>query len=414
MTEWLAGNLTLEYPFVDGTTDYLTQCFADALVSAAASGPFTLTAFQPNLLTNAVVQVHAGSQLVLSTTSAVVTTLGPYTVLAGADAVRGSYYQFVVSVPALVAYINLGGPLTFDPSAQASLEGSVTSLNGLQGEVVLNLPNFSDVSFTDEVGTIGFDAPADRVDCSGTDCGFVFAMNGVVPDQFGSLVLKTDDCLRAMVQPAAVGRLVLADVCTACTDSVDCTALDAWLVSASTYFYNLAAIYTAQFNNYQQLVAATNMEIKAAQAASSPVCDDGAMFHSAVRTFNKPYFCQLVVGVTNASKSLAEVIIGNILGSGVWNYIPNSGVLQIFTITGKQFEPTGLSSSTFVLQQNETATYTVEAEMTPPTVPTQPFDFTGVWPSPSTWSASINASFPGCTGPDVRLTLSDVLGGPMA
>jgi hypothetical protein len=298
--EWLAGNLNLAYPLGDQVTDPITHVIADGFVAAPALGIFTLTIFDPQALTNAHVQVKQGATVILETTTATVTTMGDYKVMEGVDTARGSRYRFIVSSAAIQTYALLTTPVEFAPNACVTVNPVVTSLNGLDGDVELTFDKF--VSIQNDTNTVvSAQDPVDRVDCSETDCDNVFSLSGIQPDGFGSFVLANDGCHRAVPHPTEPHKLLLYNLCEPCLDCDDIDELNAKFAEQADYSYHLAAIHHDQFNRYQTALVAANRVEETLENISGTFAHTCGIVQIAGRSFNRPYFSQLVVAVTNTS-----------------------------------------------------------------------------------------------------------------
>jgi hypothetical protein len=414
--EWLEQNLERVYPFVDGTPDPLTGIVADARIVTGIEGPLTLTTFTPQSLTNALVVIMSGVTTVLSTTAAVVTTTGAFTTLTAHDTVNDSWCTLICSTVGLQTYTNLTTTLTFVPTAITLIPPYVQSINGLTGAVTLSLPNYSIVTETGDTVTVAFQDGNGRFNCDAPPAGWptsgvgaivpcdqqVFTINGIGPDQFGSFSLTPDTCLR--LGPTAINyQLVAADFCLPCVDSARVVRTDQWLAEASKYFYDLAAIVTDQFNRYQYAVAQANIEI--ASAASRAVVSAPGFFDLGVRSFNRPYFSQIVIAVANTTAATCTVSLIIDAGSldSAFSPVPNSAIIQQFLTTGQQFTPivtTVPSPSVPVVLNmgpNETATITAEVQMNPVVPP-------NVLPTSGTWTVTATTVFTEGGNPTIVLT----------
>ncbi len=339
MAEYLEENLRLAYPFADQETGAVVSCFADAQIVAGVAAPLTLTIFSPLAFTNAHVKIQSGATVVLETTSATVTTLGPYTVLIGVDSGRQSSYKFICDTAALTIFPFLATPVAFNPQVCSFDGGRVQTLNGLSGDVTLHVPNFSAVEETDGVTTVSFQDPSERVDCSAADCAQVFQINGQTPDQFGSFGFANDGCHRVVPHPTNPAKLVIYNFCTPCLDCDDVDALNARQETQAEYYYQLSAIYHDQFNRYQRNVAAANLAIEGAASRSDLQTPTG-MVDIGGRSYNPPYFSQLVLAVTNSSLYHIQIVFTvTITPSGVSSqltYVPSSGQIHRYLLTGSQ------------------------------------------------------------------------------
>ncbi len=366
--EWLEQNLGLAYPFADEATDPVVGVFADALVSCGAEGPYTLTVFDPQALTNAHVQIKFGADVLLETFVATVDTLGDYTVLSGVDVARGSSFRFIVSTELVTPFPGLTGPVEFTPGACSFNGGTVSSLNGLTGDVIVSIPDHSQLVIDGQNVSFGFQDPEDRVDCSSADCEKVFTINGQAPDQFGSFVVSPDGCYRLVPHPADAGKLLLFNLCSPCLDCDNVVELDAKFATQSDYYHHLAAIYHDHFNRYQRGVAKANREVVEAQTRGLVVAN--GMVDVSGRSFNRPYFSQLSLALLNStpyriSIDLTVTITPSDVNSQL-TYMPETAVLQRFQVSGNQF--TNLDdlpgSVTITLDPQESVAVATEVQRT--------------------------------------------------
>lgn len=340
--EWLAGNLLLSYPFDDAVTDpLLTALFADALITSTIPGPYTLTVFNPQALTNGVVTIVSGSTPVLSGVPMTGSALGAYTVINAHDSSTGSSARFIVSTVALASYASLLTPAIFVPDVSNLENTVVSSLNGLTDDVTISFDKYINATPNGNLMTISAEEPADRVVCS--DAAEVLTINGVAPDPFGSFNLGLDGCLRLIPNPAVSSQLIVADFCAPCVSTPLAQVVNTQLGIQASYFYHMAAIYQDQFNRYQVLVAALNHKLSLVGASllipgSGPTnTNPDTMIDVSGRAINRPYFSQLVLGVSNSSPFKISVAITATIGAlgSVTEPVPGSGSIQRFLINGK-------------------------------------------------------------------------------
>ena len=165
-TGFLESNLDIAYPFVDSTeaisvgadpNDVLiTSVVADALVVGDQDGPYILEAFNPNYdplavdpLGLAVIQVSGAAGVFINTTGATSVDLGGG--FRSLDAVgTGGQIRLIVSTSGIAGLAALASPVEF--SARVCSRGlqGVTSIEGLTGDVVLRLPDYSPLKATGE------------------------------------------------------------------------------------------------------------------------------------------------------------------------------------------------------------------------------------------------------------------------
>lgn len=340
MSEWLEQNLTLAYPFVDQVTGPITGVFADAQVVSTVNGDLTLSIFDPQGLTNAHVQIKSGATVVLETTVATVSTFDAYTVLRGSDAARGSSFVFILSTAAVAIFPYQPTPVDFVPSVLNVTSGSVAHVNGLTGDVIVSLPSYVVLSISGSLVTIDAQNAADRVDCSGTDCAKVFSILSQTPDSFGSLGIANDGCHRLVPHPENPHTLLLYNFCTPCLSCDDVDTLNAHIVAQGDYYHQLSAIYHSQFNRYQDAVAAANAQVFGVEGRADAVLAAG-LFNISGRSFNRPYFSQLALGITNSSTYTVSVAItvaiSNAAVASQLTFVPGSGSIERYLKSGDQF-----------------------------------------------------------------------------
>ncbi len=366
--EWLAQNLDLAYPFIDDTSDSVIRVFVDALVSCGTQGPYTLTTFAPEDLTNAHVKITHGATTLFEAFTATPTTLGDYTVLVGSDATRGTSYKFILVTSLLPTFPGLSAPVEFAPAACAFNDATLTSLNGLTGDVVLSIPDHSQLVIDGQQVAFGFQDPVDRVDCDTADCDKVFTINGQAPDQFGSFVVSPDGCYRLVPHPADHEKLLLFNFCQPCLDCDNVVELDTKFATQSDYYHHLAAIYHDHFNRYQRGVAKANREIVEAQTRGVVVTN--GIVDISGRSFTRPYFSQLSLALLNSTTYQITIeLIVTVTPSGVSDqltYVPDTSLLQRFQVSGNQFTPLAAlpGSVTVTLAPQESVAISTEVKRT--------------------------------------------------
>lgn len=340
--DWLEGNLHLAYPLGDQVTDTIINVLADGFVSAPVLGVFTLSIFNPQALTNAHVQVKQGATIILETTAATVTPLGDFTVLEGVDSVRGSRYRFICSTVAIALYPFLADPVELAPNACVTVNQVVQSLNGLTGDVELTFDKFISVA-TDGNTVIAAQDPVDRVDCSAVDCDAVFSIAGVLPDENGSFVFGNDGCHRIVPDPIDPNKLYIYNLCKPCLDCDDVDTLNAHLAGQADYLYQLAAIGHDQFNRYQEALVSANRQTESIEAEPGTFSKPCGMIQVAGRSFNRPYFSQIVTAITNSSTYRLSVEITATITPGALNALV-SGVTGSYLV--QRFGPEGAFQDT--------------------------------------------------------------------
>ncbi len=364
--EFLEENLRVAYPFADQVTNAITDVFADALIRAPYEGAFTLSIFHPLALTNAHVQIKSGTTIVLDTTVATVTTLETYQVLEGVDSTRGSSYRFILSSAKVALFAFLTTPVEFDSAVCSFNGGVVSTLNGLSGDVVVILPEHCSIEIDDQHVIVGFNDPADRVDCSSVDCEKVFTLNGTPADAFGSFGLIPDDCYRLVPHPTTPNQLLLFNLCTPCVDCDDVELINNKIAEQASYYHQLGAIYHDQFNRLQRGIAKANGEI--ATAETRGIVTPLGLVDIGGRAFNRPYFTQLALAIVNSTPyeiSIAlTVTIEPVSLSGQLSHVPKSTIIQRFSADGQQFpamtDPGLPGSTTVEVHPQETVSYTSE------------------------------------------------------
>lgn len=364
--EWLEQNLRSAYPFADLVQDPIAAIFADALVTCTEPGPYTLTVFNPQALTNALVRIQKGATVLLDTTTATPTVMGPYTVLIGTDPVRGSSYRFICDTAGLSTYAFLTTPVQFTPRVCNFAEGAVQSLNGLTGNVTLQLSGYGSVDAVENVTTVSFPNPENRIDCSETDCAKVFRLNNQTPDQFGSLAFANDGCHRVIPHPTEPSKLLIYNFCTPCLDCDDVDALNAKQATQGQYYYQLSGIYHDQFNRYQQDVAKANSEIEAAMSRSDLTTPTGVIDIGG-RAYNPPYFSQLVLAITNSTLYGIQIVLTvSITPSDLASqltYVAGSGQIHRYLLRGEQLDIFSGFPGTLTITLQPQETVSIASEM---------------------------------------------------
>jgi hypothetical protein len=321
---FLESNLDIAYPFVDSTeaisvgadpNDVLiTSVVADALVVGDQDGPYILKVFNPNYdpmiadpLSLAMIQVSGATGVFIDTTVATSVDLGGG--FRSLDAVgTGGQIRLIVSTSGIAGLAALASPVEF--SARVCSRGlqGVTSIEGLTGDVVLHLPDYSTIKDTGESVEIAFADPEDRVDCSATPCDHAYSLGQAVADSQGSLHIEAGPCYRVVPSdnPAFPHRVVIKNFCTPCVDCNDLVVVQDKLEDQATYYHSLGAIYHNQFNRYQHAVAKVNEKIEEIEARGNIVTPTGPI--SVVeRVVNRPYFTQLYLAIVNNSERKIRV-----------------------------------------------------------------------------------------------------------
>lgn len=373
--EWLEGNLGLAYPFTDDVSGDTVGVFADAQVNCHQPGPYVLTTFDPQTLTDAIVVIKdsTSTTTLLSTTVATATTLGDYTVLAGTDGTRGSSFRFILDTAALGLFPPLASPVTFAVSACNFIDTRLTSLQGLTDDVILDFPDYVQLQITDNQVTIAAQDPEDRVDCSTVDCDLVFQVGSASPDRNGSLALLNDGCHRLVPHPTDPAKLLIYNHCAPCLDCDDIDTLNSVFATQTSYYHQLSAIYHDQFNRYQVSVAGANLQIANAAARSALATSTG-LFNVAGRAFNRPYFSQLALALTNSTLYQVQVVLTvTITPSGISDqltYVAGSGTIQRFLQTGEQIDTFGGFPGVYTVTMEPQETLSLSSEVHRSTVDT--------------------------------------------
>lgn len=399
--DWLESNLELSFPFVDGAEDPLVNLMADALVLSPVPGAYTLSIFDPQAGTNAHVKITQGATVILETFVATVASIGSYFVLNGVDSARGSSFRFITTD--LSAYAFLASPMALVPTVCKGIEPTVSSLDTLTGAVIVHLPNYATVNVANNVATISFAAPADRVDCTSYNCTYVSAINGVNANNFGSFNIVNDLCYR-LVPNSDASTLTLFNFCAPCTSCTDVATLNTYYTELINYYYELAAIYNFQFNQVQKGTGKALSEITTAQtAAAAPVTGDGFVDLTG-RSFNKPYFSQLQLGIVNSTtRTVSAAITVTITPSGLaagLTTVPSSTVVQRFGSVGAQYVPFNSlpGSGTLTLEPNTSLAITSEVHVS---------NFELLTVTNGMWNATVVVTFLGSSPPSpVTLTRS--------
>lgn len=304
MTPYLEGNLALAYPFVDASTAPAIAAVADAMLASPLPGPYTLDEFNPNYpsagdpYSGAIITVSNPDGVVLADPTVTSTSIGGgFTAIEAVDASRGSRLRLIVSTAAQ-SLTALPSPLEFAAAVAVQTTTGVRSLQGLTGDVIVDVPNHSVIEVRGNEVTLGFADPKDRVDCSGVDCIEVRSVGGAIADRWGSLALDATECYALAPHPTEPHRLVLRNFCTPCTDCEDVATIHEKTVQQAEYYYGLSAIHHHQFNRYQDSIAAANAVIAGVQDIADVDISEGTVF-LVDRVFNRPYFTQLFLAIVN-------------------------------------------------------------------------------------------------------------------
>ncbi len=378
MSEWLAKNLELAYPFDDSVTDMrLAALFADALVSARTPGPYSLTVFDPQAFFNGRVQIKVDTTVVYDVIGMSATTLGDYTVLQGIDSVLGSSFRFIVSTAKLVTFPNLTTPTLFVPQVCNFIGDHVDSLQGLTGDVTISIDKFLSTSTDDNGSTVlTAEDPVDRVECSDS-LAEVLTINGVKPDERGSFILSSDGCYRLVPDPDNASQLSLVNFCQPCVSTELVQTINNRIGEQASYFYQLGAIYVDQFNRYQQLVAKKNAQLTSASsrmhkltgaAGTGPTITPDSLIDVNGRSFNRPYFSQLSLGLINSSPYQILITLTVTIGAldTISEKVPNSGIQHRFIQSGKTSDvfPPFPGTHGWTLDQRDVVSLSSEIHMT--------------------------------------------------
>ena len=304
---FLENNLSLDYPFADGSSEPVVAAVSDAMIAGPQSGPYTLEVFTPNYdflaadpLANLVVRISGPYGVFIDTTSAVSTDLGGG--FRSVEVVDGTARaRFVVSTAAMVSLGPLGQDTEFAAAVSHQIVDGVSSIEGVTGEVELIFDDFSTIVEDGGEVVLAFDDPVDRVDCSATPCDRVYAVDGIGADGFGSLHIDATECYRLVPDSNVENRLVLRNMCTPCLDCDDVDTVQDKVVEQADYYHQLSAIHHNQFNRYQRSVAAANAYIADSETRADVVIAGSGTISIVDRVFNRPYFTQLYLAVVNSS-----------------------------------------------------------------------------------------------------------------
>lgn len=321
---FLESNLGIAYPFVDSTeaisvgadpNDVLiTSVVADALVVGDQDGPYILEAFNPNydpLLTDplslAVIRVSGASGVFIDVVSAVSTDLGGG--FRSLDAIgTGGQIRLIVSTSGIAGLAALLAPVEFSARVCSRRLHGVTSIEGLTGDVVLYVQDFSTIKSQDNDVEIAFADPEDRVDCSTTPCDHAYSLGQAIADSQGSLHIEAGPCYRIVpsVDPLFPNRVVIKNTCDPCVKCEDLAVVQDKLEDQATYYQSLGAIYHNQFNRYQHAVAKANEKIVEVESRGDVITATGPI-SIVERVINRPYFTQLCLVVVNNSERKIKV-----------------------------------------------------------------------------------------------------------
>lgn len=352
--EWLRTNLSLAFPFADGAAAAVAELVADGWVASYTPGQLWLEIFNPLALTNAHVRVvDANGIPVLETLVATVTTLGDFTVLDGTDAARGSSFRFILDTAAVALFPGLATDVAFAGEACVLLQDRVTTLNGLQGDVRVVIDQHLGAALVDRQLVITAAEPADRVDCTATDCAQLFQLGGQRPDDHGSAVIAPDGCYRLVPHPTQPNTLLLYNHCTPCLECADIDALDTALVVQTDYYHQLAAIHHDQHNRYQDVVAKANERVAAQEATGALILPCGTVDING-RAFGRPYFTQVALAIVNSSTYQLSVEIQGVVTpidfAAALELVPGSAIVQRYGPNGaSQAAHSGLPGTITVL-----------------------------------------------------------------
>jgi len=352
---FLESNLDIAYPFVDSTeaisvgadpNDVLiTSVVADALVVGDQDGPYILEVFNPNYdpmiadpLSLAVIQVSGATGVFIDTTGATSVDLGGG--FRSLDAVgTGGQIRLIVSTSGIAGLAALASPVEF--SARVCSRGlhGVTSIEGLTGDVVLRLPDYSTLKDTGESVEIAFADPEDRVDCSATPCDHAYSLGQAVADSQGSLHIEAGPCYRIVpsVDPLFPNRVVIKNMCDPCVKCEDLVVVQDKLEDQAAYYHSLGAIYHNQFNRYQHAVAKANEKIAEVETRGDISTPTGPI-QIVDRVLNRlAYFTQLYLAVVNNSERKIRAFLNvSITPSGLADQLeslPSSWLVQ-HTLSG--------------------------------------------------------------------------------
>jgi len=303
MTPFLENNLELAYPFEDGTELSLTAAVGDAAVVSDQPGPYVVELFDPQypaMAANFRLRISGANGVFLDTTGCTVVTIGAFEFVSMTDGTTGATARFMLATERIGSIGALPAPATLVASACYETSSGLNTLQGLQGDVVLELPDYCVATQeTDGAVTLAFQDPADRVDCGGGPAAArLFALGGASADSSGSLHIDAAGCYRLVPVPGTPGLLHLMNFCDPCVHCEDIDALQTKLTAQASYYHQLGAIHVDQFNRYQNAVAAANAKTAAVQSGADISVPSG-FIDFVGRVFNRPYFNQVYVAVVN-------------------------------------------------------------------------------------------------------------------
>ncbi len=324
---FLESNLDIAYPFVDSTEAMsvgadpgdvlITSVVADALVIGDQDGPYVLEVFNPNYdplvadpLSLAVIRVAGASGVFIDVASAVSSDLGGG--FRSLDAIgAGGQIRMIVSISGVAGLAALSAPVEFSARVCSRRLHGVTSIQGLTGDVVLRLDDYSTLKSLGDSVEISFADPEDRVDCSATPCDHAYSLGQAIADSQGSLHVEAGPCYRIVpsVDPAFPNRLVIKNTCDPCVKCEDLAVVQDKLEDQAAYYQSLGAIYHNQFNRYQHVVAKANEKIAEIEGRGDISTPTGPI-SIVERVINRPYFTQLYLAVVNNSERKIRAYLG--------------------------------------------------------------------------------------------------------
>lgn len=301
-TPFLENNLELAYPFVDGTTSALTSAVGDASVISDQPGPYVVEVFDPQypfMATSFKLRISGPLGVFLNTTGCAVTTIGNFVFVVMTDPGTGATARFMLATSRIGGIGPLPAPAPLVASVCQQTVGGLASLQGLSGDVVLELPDYcTAVQGADGAVTLNFQDPLSRVDCSGPALVDIFGLGAGQADNLGSFHIDAAKCYRLVPVPGTPGLLRLMNFCDPCVACEDIGTLQDKLAAQASYYYKLSTIFVDQFNRYQTAVASVNAKIAAVETAADISVANG-FIDFVGRVFNRPYFNQIFVAVVN-------------------------------------------------------------------------------------------------------------------
>jgi hypothetical protein len=220
----------------------------------------------------------------------------------------GGQIRLIVSTAGITGLAALAAPVEFAARVCSRRLHGVTSIQGLTGDVVIRLEDYSTLTSLGQQVSVAFSDPEDRVDCSATPCDHAYSLGQAIADSQGSLHVEAGPCYRIVpsVDPLFPNRVVIKNTCDPCVKCEDLATVQDKLEDQATYYQSLGAIYHNQFNRYQHVVAKANEKIAEVEARGDIMTATGPL-EIVERVVNRPYFTQLYLAIVNNSERKIRV-----------------------------------------------------------------------------------------------------------